>query len=293
MLLNEIAEEVGMTKRAIKYYEEKNLLSVKKEDNGYRNYTEEDAAILKKISVYRKLGIGIKDIEELLKGRNEALLASIYREKEAKQALLESQLEALRQFIDHGDAAKADELLDYQSINSAIESLIPGEWSNYFKHHFRPFLDVQLKTEEQKQAFHNLLRYCDETTIKVPILMRLGFRLAAGLHQKQKTAEELIASYRNLDEAAYQQLKRQVLRGAKLKSGIMKYHPVYIAQRKFQRELQNKGYNDIFLPNLKALSPTYKDYANALEAVNDRICRELGLHYDSHFNLVLSKQKPD
>lgn len=30
MLINEIAERVGMTKRAIKYYEEKNLLSVKK-----------------------------------------------------------------------------------------------------------------------------------------------------------------------------------------------------------------------------------------------------------------------
>lgn len=42
MLLNEIAEKVGMTKRAIKFYEEKHLLSVKKDANGYRNYTDED-----------------------------------------------------------------------------------------------------------------------------------------------------------------------------------------------------------------------------------------------------------
>lgn len=42
MLLNEIAKEVGMTKRAIKYYEEKGLLSIKKDDNGYRNYTQKD-----------------------------------------------------------------------------------------------------------------------------------------------------------------------------------------------------------------------------------------------------------
>lgn len=42
MLLNKIAKEVGMTKRAIKYYEEKELLSIKKDDNGYRNYTQED-----------------------------------------------------------------------------------------------------------------------------------------------------------------------------------------------------------------------------------------------------------
>lgn len=67
MLLNEIMEEVGMTKRAIKYYEEKGLLSVAKDQNGYRNYTKEDVETLKKISVYRKLGISIKDIQHLLK----------------------------------------------------------------------------------------------------------------------------------------------------------------------------------------------------------------------------------
>ena len=63
MLLNEIINEVGMTKRAVKYYEEKGLLSVDKDSNGYRNYSAQDVETLKKISVYRKLGIGIKDIQ--------------------------------------------------------------------------------------------------------------------------------------------------------------------------------------------------------------------------------------
>lgn len=68
MLLNEIIEEVGMTKRAVKYYEEKGLLTVQKDSNGYRNYTDQDVEILKRISVYRKLGIGIKDIQRILSG---------------------------------------------------------------------------------------------------------------------------------------------------------------------------------------------------------------------------------
>ena len=49
MLLNEIINEVGMTKRAVKYYEEKGLLSVDKDNNGYRNYTAQDVETLKKI----------------------------------------------------------------------------------------------------------------------------------------------------------------------------------------------------------------------------------------------------
>lgn len=48
MLLNEIINEVGMTKRAVKYYEEKGLLSVDKDNNGYRNYTAQDVETLKR-----------------------------------------------------------------------------------------------------------------------------------------------------------------------------------------------------------------------------------------------------
>ena len=82
---------------------------------------------------------------------------------------------------------------------------------------------------------------------------------------------------------------KKVWKGAKMKNGIMKYHPAFIAQRKMQKELQNKGYNDIFIPNLMVLSPTYAEYKKALDNLNDRMCRELGLYYDSNYNLVIKK----
>lgn len=56
-----------------------------------------------------------------------------------------------------------------------------------------------------------------------------------------------------------------------------------------QKELQNKGYNDIFIPNMRKLSPTYDAYKQALDDINDRICRELGLHYDTNYHLVFTK----
>ena len=78
----------------------------------------------------------------------------------------------MKQFIDDGDADKANEALDYQTVENAIESLLPGkEWGDYFKSHFKPFLNVRLKTLEQKQALQNILEYCDETTLKVPFII--------------------------------------------------------------------------------------------------------------------------
>ena len=288
MLLNEIIKEVGMTKRAVKYYEEKGLLTVNKDNNGYRNYSKQDVDTLKKISVYRKLGIGIKDIQKLLKTDNKSILLHIYQEKLQEHVLQDSELKALKQFIDDGNADKANELLDYQTVENAIESLLPGkEWANYFKSHFKPFLNIRLTTPEQKQALQNILEYCDKTTLKIPFMMQIGMKIANTISQESRTADEMIAYYRDMNENEYSKLKEKVYAGVKMKTGMMKYHPSFIAQRKMQKELQNKGYNDIFLPNLMVLSPKYAEYKKSLDALNNRICSELGLYYDSNYNLIM------
>lgn len=290
MLLNEIIKEVGMTKRAIKYYEEKGLLSVGKDANGYRNYTQEDIEILKKISVYRKLGIGIKDIQKLLENDDKDMLLGIYQEKLQEKLLQEEKLEALRQFISDGNLDKANELLDYETVEKAIESLLPDkEWGNYLKNHFRPFLNIRISSQEQKQALQNILAYCDDTRLKIPFVMKLGVKLAGGINQETRDADKMIAYYRDMSESEYEILKEKVWKSAKLKSGMMKYHPSFIAQRKMMKEYQNKGYNDTFIPNMMVLSPKYAAYKKALDAINDRICRELGLHYDANYHLVIKK----
>ncbi len=288
MLLNEIIKEVGMTKRAVKYYEEKGLLIVNKDNNGYRNYSKQDVDTLKKISVYRKLGIGIKDIQKLLKTDDKSILLHIYQEKLQEHVLQDSELKALKQFIDDGNADKANELLDYQTVENAIESLLPGkEWANYFKSHFKPFLNIRLTTPEQKQALQNILEYCDKTTLKIPFMTEIGMKIANTISQESRTADEMIAYYRDMNENEYSKLKEKVYAGVKMKTGMMKYHPSFIAQRKMQKELQNKGYNDIFLPNLMVLSPKYAEYKKSLDALNNRICSELGLYYDSNYNLIM------
>ena len=46
-------------------------------------------------------------------------------------------------------------------------------------------------------------------------------------------------------------------------------------------------YNDIFIPNMIILSPKYKEYHDALTSINNRICNDLGLYYDSNYNLSM------
>ena len=63
MLIKEVCTITKITKKAIGYYEDKNLISPKVLENGYRDYNANDVEKLKKITILRKLGLGIDDIK--------------------------------------------------------------------------------------------------------------------------------------------------------------------------------------------------------------------------------------
>ena len=69
MRINKVEELVGITKKNIRFYEEKGLLNpVRNAENGYREYSEEDVAVLQKIKLLRQLSIPIEEILKLQQG---------------------------------------------------------------------------------------------------------------------------------------------------------------------------------------------------------------------------------
>lgn len=297
MQLKDVIKEVDLTKRAIKYYEEERLLSIKKDENGYRNYTEEDIKTLKEISIYRKLGISIKDIKILLEGKYQHKLEEIYQEKSNKLEEYQSELDLLKEFMQNHDVEKTYENLDYETIGKAMEEMIPGFYGYYFMNHFMPYLQIKIETKEQEQAYKRIIEFWDNVDLKIPLLMKLSSFIMHRLLPKQdmkkmvRKMDEKTNEYINISEEKYEKLKAQTLKGVKIKNSLLfKYHPAFISQRKFMKCLQDSGYNDIFIANMVILSPKYKQYHQALENINKRICNDLGLYYDSKYNLVIKNK---
>ena len=57
--INEVEALVGITKKNIRFYEEKGLLSPRRNsENGYRDYGQEEVDELQRIKLMRKLEIG-------------------------------------------------------------------------------------------------------------------------------------------------------------------------------------------------------------------------------------------
>ena len=290
MTINEIAKELNITKRAIKYYEEQGLLKVAKDSNGYRNYSEQDVERLRIVSVYRKLGISISDIKKLLENENKDILLKILADKEKELQEKTTEYEELKMFVMTGKTEHLSEAIPYKSIAKAIEDAVPGSYGYYFLHHFLPFLQGRMETVEQKEAYETICEFWDNTEIKIPMLLRIlswiSYRFQSEISAESMSTKmnEQMKLYLEADETQYEKLKKQVLDGYRMKR-MMRFHPVHISQRKFMKELQNKGYNDIFISNMKKLSPDYKAYHEALTALNQRIYSELGLYYDTNYNL--------
>lgn len=292
MRIHEAAKAVGCTQRAIKFYEEKGLLPhVSRSENGYREYTDADIGTLHAIQAYRKLGISIGDIKTLLTGENKALLTDILAQKKADAAAKQEEIAALETFISTGNPRPLDEAVDFECIAQAMRVQLPGYYGQYLSRHFAPYLNIRIHTEEQRDAYTRILAFWDDPKLKLPFLYRVSTALSMmtpPISAGQMDAR--IKAMLNPDEDTYTRIRDQMEKSLRLReTPLVRYSPGEAIKRSIMRSLRDCGYYDIFIPQMKRLSPSYKAYHDALDALNARLCEDLNLYYDSNFNLVRRK----
>ncbi len=68
MTIKEVEQYLEVPRATVRFYEKEGLISPERGSNGYRDYTEADVEKLRKIIVFRKLGMTLTDIEDVLDG---------------------------------------------------------------------------------------------------------------------------------------------------------------------------------------------------------------------------------
>lgn len=68
MKIKEVEKRTGLTKKAIRLYELRGLLTVDRSENGYRDYSEADVDTLERIKLLRTAGVSITDIKLFFSG---------------------------------------------------------------------------------------------------------------------------------------------------------------------------------------------------------------------------------
>ncbi|REE88639.1 MerR-like DNA binding protein [Paenibacillus taihuensis] len=89
MKINELAQKLHMTRRAIRLYESKGLLQpVRGEDNGYRYYSDNDAWRLQTIGSLREMGLSLDQIKALIEKQDQGDAESVHHYLELQRMAL-------------------------------------------------------------------------------------------------------------------------------------------------------------------------------------------------------------
>lgn len=68
MKIGELEKASGLTRHTIRYYEKEGLIHPKREENDYRDYSDEDLQTLKLVKFLRNLNISIDDVKGIIDG---------------------------------------------------------------------------------------------------------------------------------------------------------------------------------------------------------------------------------
>ena len=68
MTIKEMEEKCGMSRTNIRFYESEGLIQPSRRDNGYRDYSDEDAAVLQRVKLLRTMDVPLEDVKAMATG---------------------------------------------------------------------------------------------------------------------------------------------------------------------------------------------------------------------------------
>ncbi len=111
MRISEVAEKTGLSISNIRFYEKKGLIGPDRDkDSKYRNYTEEDLALIKQILLFRKMDFSIETISHILNNKLtiEAAIQNQITELEEKRDSIQSSIDLCKEIAGDGQYSSLD-----------------------------------------------------------------------------------------------------------------------------------------------------------------------------------------
>ncbi len=283
MRIGEVCRECGLTKKAIAYYGEQGLIVPAMTENGYRRYTAADVARLKKIATLRKLGLSVSEIRAVLEKGILPAARDIADRRELDMEALRERQALLRQLADEGDweriRARADALENKQSLLRRLLEAFPGYYGKWICLHFAPFLDDPIATQDQRDAWQTLIRFLDEQEIDIPQDLRAymdEMTETLDTDRMKRISEALAAAVRQPEQYFRDHRDALAQYQAVMASEAYRQTPAYRLKAHLEAWQRQSGYNDVFIPAMRRLSPAYEAYHRALEKANEVFLRQRG-----------------
>lgn len=276
MLINEVCTKCKLTKKAVEYYGKQGLITPVVMENGYRQFSDDDVIRLKKIAILRGLGLSVAEIRTTLEKGDMSPLNDILGRKEYEIEDLQAKQELIRQLSQQQDwntvGRRLEALQQKQSVLNRILDTFPGCYGKLVCSHLAPFLGEPITTVEQQEAMTEIVDFLDSVNIVIPEDLQEYLDEAVINTDTaiiQNAADSLASAMGNPEQ--YIKDNKEMLEQYQTLTASEEYKatPMYKLYELIRQLCRENGYNDVFIPAMKRLSQSYREYHRALEAAND------------------------
>lgn len=118
MRIQELEQQVGIERATIRYYEKEGLINPRRSENGYRDYSENDMAELRRIRLLRDLGVSLETIKKLQQGQTDmaTVMAQQSRVLRERQQQMERAQAVCDQIFADGTSYQGLDTIRYQNL---------------------------------------------------------------------------------------------------------------------------------------------------------------------------------
>lgn len=278
MLISKASKITNLTKKAIEYYTEQKLVLPIMLDNGYRDFSENDVERLKRISVFRKLGLNTEEIKAVLADETDNALQKISVQKELnvrKEQMKKSILDRLscgQSYTEINAELKAIE--QSATVTEKLLEAFPGYYGRFICLHFARFLNEPITTTEQESAYAEIIRFLDNVpSLNFPEEFE-SFLIESTKDISTENICDMIEktkqSIENPDKFLSENKEVLVRYLAYKQSEEYKNSPAFKIQTMLKEFNSTSGYYNVFIPAMKKLSVSYAEYHEQMEIANER-----------------------
>ena len=282
MLRNEVQDKTNLSRKAIEYYEEKGLVHPKKLENGYRDYSNGDVEVLKKISLLRNLGLSISEIALYLDSKEE-VLASILRRKEHELDICEKRKNVLNLIV-KGESIDLinEELAIIEAQETIYDKLIrifPGYFGQLIFSSYKIFLNESLNKDEEA-AFNEYIKFLDslpnfelskeEKDYIEAISSSFDMKALDDVNKGKLLAVENAETWLE-DNKYYIEVYKEYKNTDEYKNSLIK-----LIQDKLKKFMQENNYYEKAIPLIRKFSKSYNAYYEKLLKANEEYLKLKG-----------------
>ena len=284
MLINEVAKQCGITKKAIQYYVEQHMVNPNVLENGYKEFTAQDIEIIKRIVLYRRLGLSIPEIKKVLE-QNDNVKSILY------QRTLDMEKEKIRHSIlkkiAEGESVEelSDEINEINSKSIIIKRLLelfPSYYGKFISLNFSRYLTGSIETEEQKDAFQEIIEFFDNVPdMTIPIHLQEYLDQYLELYSGEEGTEKINSILQGKQDAmqdinAFVDDNKEILDAYHNFKQTEEYKssPAYQFMELMKEFCSSNGYYDVFIPAMRRLSPLYNEYYEQMLRANEEFIKK-------------------